>query len=217
MIEKMKRMLKMAYYRNKYYKIGVRWSKGVDIGGFSTLFEGYNRLGQNTMFSGRLGRCSYLGEDCRIHADIGRYCSIASEVCTIHGRHPTTHWVSTSPVFFSPDCQCGITYTSKRLYDEASPKTQIGNDVWIGARVTILSGVSIGDGAVIAAGAVVTKNVEPYTIVGGVPAKPIRKRFSDEQIEALLKLKWWDKDEAWIKDHAAKFSHVDELIQEVSP
>ena len=68
----------------------------------------------------------------------------------------------------------------------------IGNDVWIGYDAVILAGVTIGDGAIIGTGAVVTKDVPPYTIVGGVPAKPIRKRFSDEDIALLLELKWWD-------------------------
>lgn len=68
----------------------------------------------------------------------------------------------------------------------------IGNDVWVGFEAVILAGVTIGDGAIIGARAVVTKDVPPYTIVGGVPAKPIRKRFSDEDIAALLVLKWWD-------------------------
>lgn len=116
-------------------------------------------------------------------------------------------------MFFSDDCQCGTTYVSEKLFDESSPKTIIGNDVWIGARVTILSGVSIGDGVIIAAGAVVTKDVEPYTIVGGVPAKPIRKRFTDEQIDALIKLKWRDKDDMWMREHADMFSHIEELIK----
>lgn len=71
----------------------------------------------------------------------------------------------------------------------------IGNDVWIGYEAAILAGVTIGDGAVIGARAVVTKNVEPYAIVGGVPAKPIRKRFDDITIERLLKIKWWDLPE----------------------
>ena len=68
----------------------------------------------------------------------------------------------------------------------------VGNDVWIGYEAVILAGVTIGDGAVIGARAVVTKDVPPYTIVGGVPARPIRKRFSDENIARLLELKWWD-------------------------
>ena len=74
----------------------------------------------------------------------------------------------------------------------------IGNDVWIGFEAVILAGVTIGDGAIIGARAVVTKDVPPYTIVGGVPAKPIRKRFSDEDIAALMALKWWDLPPAQI-------------------
>lgn len=154
-----------------------------------------------------------MGAYCKINADIGRYCSIASEVCTISGRHPTSDWVSTSPVFYSNECQCGMSYASEKLFDESSKKTIIGNDVWIGARAIILSGVKIGDGAIIAAGAVVTKDVEPYTIAGGVPAKPIRKRFTDEQIDALINLKWWDKDDMWMREYAAMFSHIEELIK----
>ena len=76
----------------------------------------------------------------------------------------------------------------------------VGNDVWIGYEAVILAGVTIGDGAIIGARAVVTKDVPPYTIVGGVPAKPIRKRFNEETIDILLKLKWWD----WSKEKIAK-------------
>ena len=76
----------------------------------------------------------------------------------------------------------------------------IGNDVWIGYEAVILAGVTIGDGAIIGARAVVTKDVEPYTIVGGVPAAPIRKRFSKDTISNLLKIKWWD----WPKEKIAK-------------
>lgn len=76
----------------------------------------------------------------------------------------------------------------------------VGNDVWIGYEAVILAGVTIGDGAIIGARAVVTKDVPPYTIVGGVPAKPIRKRFNEETIDILLKLKWWD----WSKERIAK-------------
>ncbi len=82
----------------------------------------------------------------------------------------------------------------------------IGNDVWIGYEAVVLAGVTIGDGAIVAARAVVTKDVPPYTIVGGMPAKPIRKRFSDSEIDQLLELKWWD----WPPEQIA--AHID-LIQ----
>ena len=80
----------------------------------------------------------------------------------------------------------------------------IGNDVWIGYEAVILAGVTIGDGAVIGTRAVVTKDVPPYTIVGGVPAKPIRKRFSDEVIAQLLEIKWWDWPEERIRQHLSE-------------
>ena len=79
----------------------------------------------------------------------------------------------------------------------------IGNDVWIGFEAVILSGVTIGDGAIIGTRAVVTKDVPPYTIVGGVPAKPIRKRFSDSVISELLKVQWWNWSENRIKKNIA--------------
>ena len=80
----------------------------------------------------------------------------------------------------------------------------IGNDVWIGYEAVILSGVTIGDGAIIGTRAVVTKDVPPYTIVGGVPAKSIRKRFDEKVIEALLKIKWWD----WTEEKAVSYTHL---------
>ncbi|MGN1275552.1 MAG: CatB-related O-acetyltransferase, partial [Floccifex sp.] len=84
-------------------------------------------------------------------------------------------------------------------------RTVIGNDVWIGNNVTILAGVSVGDGAVLAAGAVVTKDVPPYAIVGGVPAKILRFRFDDGTIKELQKLEWWNKNPDWIKEHKDQF------------
>lgn len=79
----------------------------------------------------------------------------------------------------------------------------LGNDVWVGYEAVILSGVTIGDGAIIGTRAVVTKDVPPYTIVGGVPAKPLRRRFDDETVERLLALRWWDWEEEKIKRHIA--------------
>ena len=90
------------------------------------------------------------------------------------------------------------------------------NDVWIANNSVILEGVSVKDGSVVCAGAVVTKDVPPYAIVGGVPAKVIRYRFDEEQIQYLLQLKWWDKSEEWIKNYAQYFDDID-ILKEKFP
>ncbi len=121
---------------------------------------------------------------------IGKFCMIASDVTFImNGANHLTDAVSTYPfAIFGEDwknAMAGKTYPTKG-------DTVIGNDVWIGHRATIMPGVQIGDGAIIASNATVTKDVAPYTIVGGNPAQEIRKRFSETQIEQLLTIKWWD-------------------------
>ena len=118
---------------------------------------------------------------------IGRYCSIASGVRFLGANHPIDHF-STSAIF----------YNKSFGYDVKDVKRHdliIEDDVWIGLNVCITCGCKrIGRGAIIGAGSVVTKDVEPYTIVGGVPAKVIRKRFDDDRIAQLEAFKWWEKD-----------------------
>lgn len=123
---------------------------------------------------------------------IGKFCMIASDVRFImNGANHLTNAITSYPfAIFGKDwadAMDGKAYPSKG-------DTIIGNDVWIGFNATIMAGVKVGDGAIIATNAVVTKDVEPYTIVGGNPAKEIKKRFSKESIDTLLSLKWWDWD-----------------------
>lgn len=123
---------------------------------------------------------------------IGKFCMIASGAKFImNGGNHRTEAISAYPfAIFGGDWKNameGKTYPYKG-------DTIIGNDVWIGHNATIMPGITIGDGAIISTNATVTRDVEPYTIVGGNPAKAIRKRFSEEQIEILLQLKWWDWD-----------------------
>ena len=121
---------------------------------------------------------------------IGKFCMIASDVTFImNGANHLTEAISTYPfaIFGKSwaNAMEGKSYPSKG-------DTIVGNDVWIGYRATIMPGVKIGDGAIIASNSTVTKDVAPYAIVGGNPAKEIRKRFSEQEIERLLKLEWWD-------------------------
>lgn len=134
---------------------------------------------------------SYIGSNCSLeHTSVGKFCSIAQNLICAPGNHPT-HMLSTSPAFYLTAHACGTTFATEDAYDGRAPCT-IGNDVWIGANVFIKGGTIVGDGAIIAAGSVVVKDVAPYAIVGGVPAKEIRKRFSDQDIATLQRLQWWD-------------------------
>lgn len=138
-----------------------------------------------------LGDFSYIAQNSRIYnSSIGKFSSIGPEVLIGLGKHPT-NFISTNPVFYSNATRHGSLFSEKQLFEEYD-SCSIGNDVWIGARAIILDGITIGDGAIIAANSVVTKDVEPYSIVGGVSAKFIKYRFSEEKIKELENMKWWD-------------------------
>lgn len=162
-----------------------------------------------TAFRGRcsIGAFSYTVDGTIYTTDIGRYCSIAKGINIGQTDHPMD-FLSTSPALFQPSFRIatGDKFPYKDAYDADMPppalsraahsavakRTRIGNDVWIGYGAVIISGVTVGDGAVIGAGAVVTKDVPPYAVVGGVPARVIRKRFDEATIGRLLAAAWWD-------------------------
>jgi len=131
---------------------------------------------------------------------IGRYCVIATGVRFImNGANHKTSGFSTYPFSIFGNGWERVTPSADELPMKGD--TVIGNDVWIGYEALFLPGVRVGDGAVIAARSVVTADVEPYTIVGGNPARPIRRRFPDEVIAILLQLAWWNRDPAWVTAH----------------
>jgi acetyltransferase-like isoleucine patch superfamily enzyme len=151
----------------------------------------------------QMGAFSYAVSGFYFGCRIGRYCSFGEQVQI--GRHPhPMHWASTSPFFYlqyedilNQPLPEGIELKAHRDFKRGGPPvivklTVIGNDVWIGHGAFILPGVHIGDGAVIAAMSVVTKDVPPYAVVAGSPAKIIRYRFPEEQIAKLIELKWWE-------------------------
>jgi acetyltransferase-like isoleucine patch superfamily enzyme len=156
-----------------------------------------------------MGKHSFCGYNCEItNVNIGGFCSIANGVIIGGGAHPVD-WISTSPVFYSGRDSVKTKYSE---HERDFPKNVIiGHDVWIGQNVLIKQGVKVGTGAVIGMGSIVTKDVEPYTIVAGNPARVIRNRFNNNLTKKLLESKWWDMDDSMIRE-AAKFAKEPELF-----
>lgn len=136
-----------------------------------------------------MGAFSYTGSALNFGIKVGRYSSIAHSVTVMVAEH-FPHWISTSPVFYENDYNslnaADITHNMRQ-----ERKINIGSDVWIGANVTLKPIITIGDGAIVASNSVVTKDVPPFAIVGGIPAKIIRYRFSEDLIDKIKKIAWW--------------------------
>lgn len=169
-----------------------------------------------------MDRHSFCGYDCDFyHANIGSFTSIANNVVVGGARHPM-EWVGMSPVFYAGRDSVKAKFSQHSL--DNPPKTFIGNDVWIGRSAIILSGVNIGNGAVVGAGSVVTRDVPSYAIVAGNPAKLIRYRFETSVIEELERIKWWNFSETqllelakYIKDPAKFIDGIQQQIDSQFP
>lgn len=162
-------------------------------------------------YRGKIGKYSYIGNNSFVSdTDIGNFTSISTD-CYIGGTSHPTDWVSTSPVFHKWENIMKKNFARHEF--EIFKRTTIGNDVWIGNRVMIKAGVKISDGAVVGMGSIVTKDIGPYEIWAGNPARLIRKRFDDETIDAFEKMKWWKWDDNTIEKYADKFTVPSELIE----
>ena len=161
-------------------------------------------------YRGKIGKYSYIGNDSFVSdTDIGNYTSISTD-CYIGGTTHPIDWVSTSPVFHKWENIMKKNFARHEF--DIFNRTVIGNDVWIGNRVMIKAGVRIGDGAVIGMGSVVTKDIGPYEVWAGNPARMIRKRFDDETISKLSDSEWWMWPDDKIEANAEYFNDIDKFV-----
>lgn len=162
-----------------------------------------------------IGAYSYCGNDTDVEcAKIGKFTSISDHCRIGMGKHTLT-CPSTSPIFTQVINGTQTSWVEKDCHAAPNEPAIVGNDVWIGSHVLISGGVTVGTGAVVAAGAVVVKEVPPYAIVGGVPAKLIRYRFSKEIIEKLLESKWWELPDEVLKENISFFQKSEFTMEDI--
>lgn len=177
------------------------------LGNFTKVYPPY------FLHNVQLGDYTYISKNSSIsNCSIGKVCSIGPNFCCGLGVHPT-NGISTAPMFYSTAKQNGTTLCKKNKIEE-SLHTTIGNDVFIGANVTVLDGVKIADGAVIGAGAVVVNDIPPYAVAVGVPAKVVKYRFDEATIKALLEKQWWNGSENELKRVERNFWDVKVFLLE---
>lgn len=163
-------------------------------------------------YRGKLGRYSYIGNNSFVcDTDIGNFTSISTD-CYIGGTTHPLDWVSTSPVFHKHENIMKKNFARHEF--DIFKRTTIGNDVWIGNRVMIKAGVTIADGAVIGMGSVVTKDVGPYEIWAGNPARFVRKRFDEDAIEKLVSINWWEWEDSKLAEKAVFIKDVKQFVYE---
>lgn len=196
-------MIKWLYYKLLKKKIQpIKYTNSI-------LFSGVEFIDST------IGRYSYIARNSAIrNTDIGSFCSIGPHTIIGYGDHPV-NFISTSPVFYQASTSFKIKPKESKFWGDA--RVKVGNDVWIGANCYIKNGIIIGDGAIIAANSFVNKDVDSYSIVGGVPAKLLRYRFSKEDIEKLLDTQWWELPDEIIESNLDAFSqpNVIEFLREI--
>jgi len=194
------------YYAAKLHNFRASIRSFVDSS--SSISSNVSINGPASLMNVSINEFSYVTSSKLCCVNVGKYCSIGPG-SFIGGlaNHPW-RFISTSPLFYSrsPEFKLNSEFCDNDVIDNYPDTVDIGNDVWIGANVLILPGVKVGDGVVIGAGAVVTKNIDPFSIVAGVPARVIKKRFGDDVIQKLIDAKWWDWDVEFFKDNPCIFS-----------
>lgn len=217
MFEKLKKM----FSNPKQYKLLKRINKkGNNIAykaniNEATIFEGRNNIGKVDLVNSKIGFATYIRSGSLKNCKIGKYCSISENVRVVDSTH-SYNFVSSFPGFYSSQNDLfpfNKTKFCEHLLTRSGFACEIGNDVWIGTNVLIKGGIKIGDGAVVGMGAIVTKDVPPYAVVAGNPAKIIKYRFDENTIRKMLKIEWWNWESDTIKKRAKDFSDINLFIK----
>lgn len=213
--KRLKHLLLYFYHKHKNRHL-VRFPYSAQMS-HCCEFEGMNGVGAYSFFWGKMGYGSAIGCNCHISADIGRFTSIGHGIKEIAETHAYKYpFATTSPRFYSLHQK--YTFAREQMMDEYKYYDKerqrifdVGNDCWIGNDACFIGGVKVCDGAVVLARAVVTKDVPPYAIVGGIPARIIGYRYDDDTIAFLLSIKWWEKPVEWLKDNWRLLCNIDSL------
>lgn len=220
LVEKVKLLFERKRVIKKARRSGCVINEKNIVNNSSFFGVGSRIMKNNALNSTIIGNCTTVGSYNYLSgAKIGSFCSLGSHICILDACHPIDGvFVSTSQCFYKTGFPMPLINNQTSLFNEKKHtknghSCEIGNDVWIGSNAIILGGVIIGDGAVIGAGSIVTKNVEPFTIVAGNPAKEIRKRFSESTINDLLEIKWWDWPINDINMRTHDFNNVNSFIK----
>lgn len=210
-VQSLKRMIREWFVRRRFPQSRIYSGAIVDeksqLNVHSVIFPNV------VLIDSSLGMCSYVqAHSVMCNTQIGPFCSIAGNVHIGLAMHPI-NMVSTNPVFYDNTQPLPYFFTKSKQFYEATPKTIIEADVWIGQGAMIKAGVKVGIGAVIGAGAIVTRDVSPYSVVVGVPAREVKKRFDDSTCKKLIDSKWWKFDDAKLEKIAPFFSDPQKFIE----
>ncbi|MFE5318868.1 DapH/DapD/GlmU-related protein [Paenibacillus sp. NPDC056579] len=168
----------------------------------------------NKIIESRIGDYTYTMDDVTInYSEVGKFTSIASHVCINPVDHPMNRVTQHHMTYRRAGFGFAETDDDDIFNWRRGNHVTIGHDVWIGHGAIVMKGVTIGTGAVVGSGAVVTKDVEPYTIVVGVPARPIKKRFSQDVIDTLLQIAWWDWPRDLLEARFHEFNDMEAFIK----
>ncbi|WP_028548454.1 DapH/DapD/GlmU-related protein [Paenibacillus sp. UNC451MF] len=168
----------------------------------------------NKVIDSRIGAYTYTMDDVTInYTEVGKFTSIASHVCINPVDHPMDRVTQHHMTYRRADYGFAETDDEDIFNWRKSNRVTIGHDVWIGHGAIVMKGVHIGTGAVVGSGAIVTKDIEPYTVVVGVPAKPIKTRFPQEIVDGLLQIAWWDWPRELLEERFYELNNINEFVK----